>query len=226
MSAAESAQPRARPFVWQYPQSPWRIGPACGDRTLSGECGCAGHCSFRLLLIKNRRDQIRWDGLKGRRLHRITRAAFRQGPDRRRISEQFSQRHHRVNDHHVAARLDAVDGTTPTAQVAANITLIFFWRDVLDLHDRLQQDWFALLEAVFHRENRRHLECELVGIDFVERAVNDVHFHIDNGITAQHAVEPRFVDSLLHRRDVFPRNDASHDLVLDYETVATRTGTH
>ena len=126
----------------------------------------------------------------------------------------------------IAARLDAVDRAAPPAQVAANVTLIFFRRDVLDLHDRLQQDRFALLEAVFHRENRRHLECEFVGIDFVERAVNDVHFDIDNGITAQHAVEHRFFDALLHRRDVFPRNNAAHDLVLDCETFAALAGTH
>src|SRR6201981_646361 len=148
MSAAESAQPRARPFVSQYPQSPWRIGPACGDRTLSSECGCAGHCSFRLLLIEDRRDQIRRDGLKMRRLHRITRAAFRQRADRRRISKQLRKWDHRMNDHHVAARLDAVDLATPPPQAAANVALIFFRRDVLDLHDRLQQDWFALLEPV------------------------------------------------------------------------------
>src|SRR5438552_17948823 len=46
------------------------------------------------------------------------------------------------NDRHIAACLDAVDRASPPAQVAANVTLIFFRRDVLDLHNRLQQDWF------------------------------------------------------------------------------------
>src|SRR5262249_1181369 len=124
MSAAESVQRHARPFVWQYPQSPWRIDPACDDRTPSGECECAGHCSFRLLLIKNRCDQICRDRLEVRRLHRITRAAFRQGSDRGRVSEQFREGHHRVNYDHITTRLDAVDRTATPAQVAANIALI------------------------------------------------------------------------------------------------------
>src|SRR5262249_41768323 len=58
-----------------------------------------------------------------------------------------------------------------------------------------------------------------------KRAVNDVHFHVDNRIATQHTVEHCFVDPLFDRRDVFPRNNAAHDLVLDGEALAALGGT-
>ena len=60
----------------------------------------------------------------------------------------------------------------------------------------------------------------------MERSVNDVHLHIHNRITAQHAVKHRFVDALFHRGDVFPRNDAADDLVFDKQPFASFGRTH
>src|SRR5258707_11402439 len=75
-----------------------------------------------------------------------------------------------MNDRQTAARFDVVDAPTTPAQVAANVALIFFRCDVFDLHDRLQQNGFALSKSIFHGEDRRHFERELAGVDFVERA--------------------------------------------------------
>jgi hypothetical protein len=60
----------------------------------------------------------------------------------------------------------------------------------------------------------------------VERTVNDIYLHIDNRIAAQHAVEHRFVDTFLHRRNVFPWNDTADDLVFDKQPFTARAGTH
>src|SRR6202022_1468911 len=90
----------------------------------------------------------------------------------------------RVNKSESTTSLDAVNAATTTAQVAANVALRFFRRDVFDLHDRLEQNRFALFEAVFHREDRRQFERELARIHFVEAAVNDIDLNIDNRITA------------------------------------------
>src|SRR5215467_9058183 len=130
-----------------------------------------------------------------------------------------------MNDREIAARFDALDRAATPTQVAANVALIFFGRDVFDLHDRLEQNRFARPEAVFHRENRRHLEGELARIDFVETPEHDVAFDIDNRITAEHAVEHRFFDTLLHRRDVFARNNSADDFIFDDETFAALTRT-
>src|SRR5256885_8934675 len=110
-----------------------------------------------------------------------------------------------MNDGEFTARLDAADAAAPATQVTANVALIIFRCDVFDFHDRLEQDRFALLEAIFHREDGGEFECEFVRVDFVETSVNDVHLNIDNGVTAEGAVENSFVDSLLNRRDVFSR---------------------
>src|ERR1043166_461740 len=123
-----------------------------------------------------------------------------------------------MNDGKMSARLDAVNAAAPAAQVAADVALRFFRRDIFDLHDRLEQNGLALFETVFHGKNRRQLERELIRIDFVEASVNDVHFNIDNRITPEHAVQNRFVDPLLDRWDVFTRNNAADDLVFDYQS--------
>ena len=109
-------------------------------------------------------------------------------------------------------------------QVAHDVALIFFRGDVLDLHDRLEQDRLRLLEAVLHRKDRRQLERHFVRVDFVEAAVDDIDLDIDDRIAAEHTVEHGFFDALLDRRDVFLRDRAADDLVLDRETLATLVG--
>src|SRR6266853_5890874 len=100
----------------------------------SNESGSAGRCSFRLLLIQNRRNQVRRHWLEMRWLHRVTRSAFGERPDGSCVTEQLGKRNFRVNDGEMSARLDAVDAAAPAAQVAADVALRFFRRDVFDLH--------------------------------------------------------------------------------------------
>ena len=51
-------------------------------------------------------------------------------------------------------------------------------------------------------------------------AINDVDFDVDHRIAAEHAVEHRLLDPFLDRRDVFPRNDAADDFVLNDKSLA------
>src|SRR6266446_10174658 len=108
MSATESDRPRGHRYVSRSQQYQPRIDRACDDRTPSNECECAGRCSFVLLLIEDRRDQILRHLLKVRWLHRVTRPAFRKRTDRRGVTEKLCQRNFSVNDGQVSARLDAV----------------------------------------------------------------------------------------------------------------------
>src|ERR1700704_1825735 len=94
--------------------------------------------------------------------HRIARTAFGKRTNSGGITKQLGQRDFRVNDGKVSPALNASDAAAPPAQVAADIALKFFRRDVFDLHDRLEQDRFALLEAVFHREDGGKFEGEFV----------------------------------------------------------------
>src|SRR5437870_2069606 len=123
MSAAESARPLARQCAWQSRRSRLRIDRACDGQKPSTESECAGHCSFRLLLVENRRDQVRRHRLEMRRLHRITRAAFRERTNSGRVAKQFGKRNLSVDDRQVTTCLNAVNAAATTAQVATNVTL-------------------------------------------------------------------------------------------------------
>src|SRR5438445_11369794 len=144
MSAAESARPLARQCAWRFRRSRLRIDRACDGQKPSAESECAGHCSFRLLLIENRRHQILRHLLKMRRFHRITRAAFRERTNRGRVAEEFSKRNFGVNNRQMASGFYAIDVAAPSAQISANVALKFLWCDVFHLHDRLEQDRLAL----------------------------------------------------------------------------------
>src|SRR5438105_9438714 len=158
-----------------------------------------------------------------RRLHRVTRASFGKRTNGRGVTEQFRQRDLSVNDGQISTRLDAVHLAPAPVQVADNIALIFFRSDVFYFHDRLEQDRFGRSEAVFHRENRSHLERELARIDFVKTSVNNVRLNIDHRITAKHAIEHCLLDAFLDRWDVFAWNNAADDFVFDHQSFAALT---
>src|SRR5689334_1460074 len=215
MSEAESVRLPALRCASPFPRSRRRTGRASGGRTLSDESGFFVRWPLLLLLlVENGGHEVGGDLLKMRRLHRITRPAFGQGTNCSRVTEKFSQRDHGGNDGEIAARFDALNCTTTTAQVTANVALIFFRRDVFDLHHRLEQNRFGGAEAVLHGKDRSHLERELVRIDFVETSEHDIALNIDNGITAEDAIQHRFFDAFFARRDVFAWNNSAHDFVL------------
>src|SRR5438105_15499857 len=159
-----------------------------------------------------------------RRLHRVTRASFGKRTNGRGVTEQFRQRDLSVNDGQISTRLDAVHLAPAPVQVADNVALIFVRGDVFYFHDRLEQDRFGRSEAVFHREDRCHFERELVRIDFVETAVNNVALNIDNWIAAKHAVEHGLFDTFFNGRDVFARDNSTNDFVFDDQSFASFAG--
>src|SRR2546430_5211000 len=226
MSAAESVRPRVRRCAWQFRRSRLQIDRAFDDRMPSSEYECAGRCSFRLLLIKNRRHQILRHLLKMRRFHRITRAAFGERTNRGRVAEEFSKRNFGVNNRQMAYGFYAADAAATPAQIPANVALKFLRCNVFHLHDRLEQDRLALFEAVFHRENRCQLKRQFAGIDFVETSINNINLHIDHWVTTKNTIQHRFIDALFYRGNVFARNDAADDFIFDDQAAASRAGTH
>src|SRR6266404_809895 len=178
MSAAESARPPARRCVSPSRRSRLQIDRACDDRTPSNESEFfVLPPLFLLLLIENSSDEIRRHRVKMRRLHRVTRASFRQRTNRSRVTEQLRERNLSVNDRQVSTRLDAVHLAPAPVQIADDVALIFFWSDIFNFHDWLEQDRFARSETVFHREDRGHFERKLARIDFVETSEDNVAFN-------------------------------------------------
>src|SRR4029434_3951908 len=98
-----------------------------------------------------------------------------------------------MNDREMSACFDAVNAAAPSAQVAADVSLEFVGRDVFDLHDRFQQNGFALFNTTCNGKDRAKCERDFGGVALVEGAVNNIDLHIDDRITAQHAVEHRFL---------------------------------
>ena len=74
--------------------------------------------------------------------------------------------------------------------------------------------------AVLEAHRARHLERVLVRIDFVERAVVQGDFDVDHRIAGQHASLKRFLDALVHSRNVFARHGAALDRIDKLETLA------
>src|SRR3954470_24365708 len=111
-----------------------------------------------------------------------------------------------MNDGEMAACLDAVNAATAPAQVTADVSLEIFWCDFLHLHDRLEQNRAALLESVFHGKDGSQLESQLVRVHVVITPVDNIDFHVDHRVSAEHTIENGFFNALLDRGDVLTGN--------------------
>src|SRR5262249_24555381 len=92
-----------------------------------------------------------------------------------------------------------------------------------DLHDmdRLQQHRLALGEALAHANARRGAERENGGIRAVIGAVGQRHLQVDHGEAERSARQP--VDhALFYRADIVAWHGATHHLLVELETLATR----
>ena len=70
------------------------------------------------------------------------------------------------------------------------------------------------------REDARHFEGHFVGIHFVEAAVHDLHFDINDLIAGINAALAGFFDAVNDGRDVFLGNGAADDLVENFDAFA------
>src|SRR5207248_8793836 len=121
-------------------------------------------------------------------------------------------------------RLDAGDSATAAVNVTKQIALIFIGRGDLHFHDRLEQNPVGLLERVLQGKDSGHLEGQFIRVHFVEGAVNDLRFDIDNLVAGVNAPADGFFDAVDDRGDVFPRNRAPDDLVLVLDSFALFVG--
>ena len=115
----------------------------------------------------------------------------------------------------------ALDAGAAAVEVAHDIALELVWSHILDLHDRLEQDWFGFFQAVFEREDRSHFEGHFVRVDIVVGTVCDIHMHIDDRVAGDDSVEDSFLEALFDCGNVFLGNGAADNFVLDGEAFAT-----
>ena len=125
-----------------------------------------------------------------------------------------------MHDGELAFGLGVLDLSAAAAQVAHDVTLVIVRGGNFHGHDRLEEDGLCFLEAVLHGENGRHGESVFVGINVVVGTIEDFNMDVDDGITGDDAVGHRLVDAFVNRVDIFFRNGAADDFVLDGESLA------
>src|SRR5581483_10880260 len=138
------------------------------------------------------------------------------------VAEHVGERHHRVDDLRVAARIGAGDLAAPRVDVADHRAKILLRRHHLDLHDRLEQHRARLLQRVAEGLPRADLEGERRRIDIVIGAVDQGDAYVDHREADQHARGQNRLQALLDAGDVLLRHRATDDLGLEVEALARR----
>ena len=86
-------------------------------------------------------------------------------------------------------------------KIADDVALELVRGGHFDLHHRLEQNRAGLLHRVLDGEDGGELERQFVGIDFMVGTVGDVDRDVDDRRAVDDAVEQRFFDALLDRRE-------------------------
>src|SRR5271155_2953652 len=100
-------------------------------------------------------------------MHGALRPALTHRPQRVDIAEHVGERHHRLDDASIIARIHASDLAAPTVKIADHIAHVVVWRYHLDPHDRFENPWRRLHYPILERRPRGNLEGEHARINFM-----------------------------------------------------------
>src|SRR6267143_44921 len=158
-----------------------------------------------------------WNFFVPRELHRGRRPSLRHRAEVRHVAEHLSEGHVRTDDLGGAARLHRDDAAAATVQIAHDGAHVLLRRHDLDVHHGLEERRLGLAARLLETQGRGDLERHLRGIHLVVGAVGEPNLDVDHRVAGQDTRLERLADALLDRRDVFPRNRAADDLVLELE---------
>src|SRR6185503_9016957 len=94
--------------------------------------------------------------------------------------------------------------------------------DDFNAHDRFEQYRTGFFDRILERERTGNVERTLIRIDFVIRTEHEPDLDVDHLVSSEKTTLHRVADSLFDRLDVFLRNRAAGNLVLEYKTLAWR----
>lgn len=77
--------------------------------------------------------------------------------------------------------------TTTAAQVTDYVTGVLFRSLYFNLHDRLKQNWFRFLKAIFEGDRSGQFKRQLRGVNVMVRTEVQTHAQINNRVTSQRA---------------------------------------
>src|SRR5919107_568904 len=148
-------------------------------------------------------------------LHSERRAALGLGAHGGRVTEHLGQRHHGPDDLTAAAGVHTLYLASPRREVAHHVAHKLLGHDDFYVHHGFQKDRVGPLEGLLDGHGTGYLERHLGGVDVVVRAVDELHPDIHHGVAGDDAGIERLLDTLVHARDVLPRDDAADDLVVE-----------
>src|ERR671921_1179451 len=148
-------------------------------------------------------------------LHGECRAALGLGAHGRRVTEHLGERHHGADNLSAAAGVHTLNVAAPGREVAHHVAHELFGHHHLDVHNGLEKDRVGPLEGLFDGHGTSDLERHLGRVDLVIRTVDQLDPDIDHGVASNDAGIQRILDALIHARDVLPRDDSAHDLVVE-----------
>ena len=148
--------------------------------------------------------------------HGICSAALRLGTKISGISEHVSQRHKAVDLLDSVDLFHAVDTAASAVDIADDISHVFSRRSDLDLHNGFKKHTAGLLHGILTSHGARNLECHLRRVDLMVRTIDKRGFHAKNGESGKNAGLAGFTYASVNCGDVFLRNNASNDLILEF----------
>src|SRR5208282_3371180 len=89
---------------------------------------------------------------------------------------------------------------------------------------RLKHNRTSLACGFLEGKTTGHLERNFRTVNFMECAVDNLNLDIHHRITAQHTRLRGFDNPVFNGANVFPRNRAADNLILDHDTAALFTG--
>src|SRR3984957_19467941 len=145
-------------------------------------------------------------------LHGEVGPALRAGPQLVDIAEHVGQRHHRIDDHRIGPHVLPLHLAATGQKITHHEAGVLLGGNDLDLHDRLEQNRTALLQALAERRAGGDFEGERRGVDVVIGTVDQCCLDIDNGEAGKHARSHDAIDAFFDTGNVFLRHRAADDL--------------
>src|SRR4030095_8446808 len=146
-------------------------------------------------------------------VHRVSCAALGHRAHIRRVSEHLGKRNQSRDDLRSGPCGHALDPSTPRVDITGDRAHVFFWRDNLHLHDRLEQNGISFLSRVLESHGAGYLERHLRGVNLVIAAVMQCRLDVNHLVPGKNAAFHRFFDTFADGLDVLAGDDSPYDRV-------------
>ena len=143
-----------------------------------------------------------------------------EGAEIRDITEHFGKWNFAVDLLGIATLGLANHVATATSDITDDIAIILLWNGDFDLHDRLKEDWVALLGGFFEGQGGSDFISGLGGVDIMVGTIEQGALDVDGWVTSDQATLHGLFETLLGWLDVFFRNDAADDGIDELEAFA------